>query len=90
MSQIIRHYQTSFVVDNDKQTAANKLYQAQRVIGEWVKDHERRRFARLKRDKTSSFLIDGNFTHRAYYKSKFSWCKTDYCLDEDSTAWAIQ
>ena len=61
MSQIIRHYQTSFVVDNDKQTAANKLYQAQRVIGEWVKAHERERFARLKRDKTSSFLIDGNF-----------------------------
>lgn len=90
MSQIIRHYQTSFVVDNDKQTAANKLYQAQRVIGEWVKAHERKRFARLKRDKTSSFLIDRNFTHRAHYKSKYSWCKTDYCLDEDSTAWAIQ
>lgn len=90
MSQIIRHYQTSFVVDNDKQTAANKLYQAQRVIGEWVKAHERERFARLKRDKTSSFLIDGNFTHRAHYKSKYSWCKTDYCLEEDSTAWAIQ
>lgn len=90
MSQIIRHYQTSFVVDNDKQTAANKLYQAQRVIGEWVKAHERKRFARLKRDKTSSFLIDRNFTHRAHYKSKYSWYKTDYCLDEDSTAWAIQ
>ena len=90
MSQIIRHYQTSFVVDNDKQTAAKKLSQAQHVIGEWVKAHERERFARLKRDKTSSFLIDRNFTHRAHYKSKYSWCKTDYCLDEDSTAWAIQ
>lgn len=90
MSQIIRNYQTSFVVDNDTQTAAKKLSQAQRVIGEWVKAHERKRFARLKRDKTSSFLIDRNFTHRAHYKSKYSWRKTDYCLDEDSTAWAIQ
>lgn len=89
MSQIIRHYQTSFVVDNDTQTGANKLYQAQYVIGEWVKEHERKRF-RLNRDKTSSFLIDGSFTHRAYYTSKCSWCKTDYCLEEDSTAWAIQ
>lgn len=90
MSQIIRHYQTSFVVDNDTQTATNKLYQAQRVIGEWVKDHEYKRYIRLKRDKSSSFLIDGNFTHRAYYKSKYSWCKTDYCLEEDSTAWAVK
>ena len=90
MSQIIQHYQTSFVIQNETQTGENKLYQAQRLIGEWVKSHEGRRFRESGRDKSASFLIDGNFQRRAYYSSKFSWCTTDYCIEDDSLAWAVR
>ena len=90
MSQLIQHYQTSFVIQNDTQSWDNKLYQAQFLIGEWIKSHELGRFRKMKRDKRASFKIDSNFTHRASYASCHSWCKTDYCREEDSLAWAVQ
>lgn len=90
MSQMIQHYQTSFVVQNETQTGENKLYQAQRLIGEWIKSHEYKRFRDSGRDRDSSFLIDGNFQRRAHYASKFSWCFTDYCREEESLSWAVR
>lgn len=90
MSQVIQHYQTSFVVVNDSQEGDNKLYQAQHLIGEWIKAHENKRFRAMRRDKRASFLLDGNFRRRASYSSQYSWCKTNYCVMEDSLAWAVE
>ena len=90
MSQIIQHYQTSFVIRNDEQSGENKLYQAQHLIGEWIKSHENKRFRMMGRDKRTSFLLDGGFRRRCNFKSSFSWCKTDYCIGEDSLAWAVR
>ena len=90
MSQMIQHYQTSFVIHNEKQTGANQLFQAQRLIGEWIKSHEIRRYRDSGRDKDSSFLIDGGFHRRVHYASKCSWCDTDYCIEEDSVSWAVR
>ena len=90
MSQLIQHYQTSFVVVGEQQDGKNKLYQAQYLIGEWIKNHEKKRYRAMRRDKRASFLLDGNFRRRANYASNFSWCKTNYCLMEDSLAWAVE
>lgn len=91
MSQLIQHYQTSFVIKNDEQDAQNKLFQAQYVIGEWIKKKESRRFREMGRDKTCSFfLMGGEFRHRARFQSKCSWCKTNYANTDDSLGWAIE
>ncbi len=90
MSQNITHYQTSFVIRNEKQSGDNKLYQAQYLIGEWIKRHENSRFRRSGRDSNVSFLIDGNFKRKAKYSSSCSWCKTNYCKTDNSFAWAVE
>ena len=90
MSQQIQHYQTSFVVKGGKLTGEYKLYQAQYLVGEWIKDIEKRRYLKRRRDKQSSFLIKGDFTHRAYYSSRYSWCKTNYCVTDGSKAWVVE
>lgn len=90
MSQLIQHYQTSFVVQNDTQSWDNKLFQAQYLVGEWIKQRESKRFHQMGRDKTVSFILDGAFKRRSVYKSKYSWCRTDYCKEECSFAWAVR
>jgi len=89
MSQRIRHYQTSFVVSGGNPDI-DKLYQAQYLVGEWVKGIEGSRYAKMRRNRSASFLIKGDFTHRAEYKSRYSWCKTNYYVSEDSCAWAME
>ena len=69
MSQVIQHYQTSFVVRNDEQSGENKLYQVQRLIGEWIKSHEVKRYRIFDRDKRTSFLIDNTFHRRCSLSS---------------------
>lgn len=90
MSQLIQHYQTSFVVHNENQAWDNKLFQAQYLIGEWIKGHETQRFKKMGRNKFVSFTLTSDFRYRGYYKSKYSWCKTDYCKEDNSWAWAVQ
>ena len=90
MSQTITHYQTSFVIRNEGQSGDNKLYQAQYLIGEWIKRHEGKRFREKGRDSRVSFLIDSNFTRKARYSSNCSWCKTNYCKTDHSFAWAVE
>lgn len=90
MSQLIQHYQTSFVVVGENQSGENKLYQAQYLIGEWIKAKESKRFKAMRRNKQASFLLDGNFVRRSNYDSHYSWCKTNYCKMENSLAWAVE
>lgn len=90
MSQLIQHYQTSFTVVGEGQTGENKLYQAQRLIGEWVKNHEVKRYRALERNKSVSFLLNSSFHRRANYESKYSWCKTNYCKTAKDFAWAME
>lgn len=91
MSQLIQHYQTSFVIKDDAQNADIKLYQAQYVIGEWIKNKESGRFRKSGRDPSSSFLLNrGDFFHRSKYASKYSWCKTNFANTDESLAWAVE
>lgn len=89
MSQRIRHYQTSFVISGGN-LEIDKLYQAQYLVGEWVKSIESARYRKMERDKNASFLLTGDFIRRAEYKSRYSWCKTNYFVSEDSRAWAME
>ena len=91
MSQLIQHYQTSFsIVGSPERGEIDMLYQAQYLIGEWVKSHEGKRFRDAGRNPEVSFRIDGSFIRRTEYKSKYSWPKTDYCIMSKSTAWAME
>lgn len=90
MSQLIQHYQTSFVVVGENQSGENKLYQAQYLIGEWIKAKEFKRYKSMGRNKLASFLLDGNFVRRSNYASHYSWCKTNYCIMENSLAWVVE
>ena len=91
MSQLIQHYQTSFSIVRARERGGNDmLYQAQFLIGEWVKKHESKRFRGAGRNPEVSFRIDGSFRKRTEYKSKYSWLKTDYCIMSKSTAWAME
>ena len=87
MSQLIQHYQTGLsIVKSQESGESDMLYQAQFLIGEWVKAKEGKRFRVHKRNPQTSFCIDGAFIKRAEYKSKYSWLKTDYCIMSNSTA----
>lgn len=91
MSQLIQHYQTGLSIVKSQETGeSDMLYQAQFLIGEWVKAKEGKRFRAHKRNPQTSFCIDGAFIKRAEYKSKYSWLKTDYCIMSNSTAWAME
>ena len=91
MSQMIQHYQTSFsIVAPPERGEIDILYQAQFLMGEWVKAHEGKRFRDAGRNPEVSFLIDGSFKKRTEYRSKYSWLKTDYCIMSKSTAWAME
>ena len=90
MSQTIQHYQTCFTVKGGEFEGHIKLFQAQRVIDSWIRNHENRRFRDLGRNPVMSFKLNRAFFKRSKYSSKHSWCKTEYCLTDEFNAWAVE
>lgn len=90
MSQTIQHYQTSFTIKGGEFAGDIKLSQAQKVIDSWIRNHENRRFREMGRYPQVSFKLNKAFYKRSRYSSKHSWCKTEYCVTNEFTAWAVE
>lgn len=91
MSQLIQHYQTSFEIRGIDQ---NKMLNTiQEVVASWVSDIENKRYSRLRYQDKTAFKLKktwNSFKKRTSLRSKHSWCTTNYCIMEDSTAWVME
>ena len=90
MSQTIQHYQTSFTVKGGEFAGNIKLFQAQNVIDNWIRQHENKRFRNPGRMPQAAFRLNKAFFKRSKYSSKHSWCKTEYCFTEGFNAWSVE
>lgn len=93
MSQLIQHYQTSFVIQGIDQDENEMLKTIQETVAQWVSKKENRRNRDLFSKPGVSFQLKptwNSFKKRTSLKSKHSWCITNYCIMDESTAWAMQ